>query len=158
MHELAAEIAQATDVVHAHWDQQPFAGIVLGTGLGSLAGQIETAGDARLRRDPAFPAVHDRSATRASSSAACLQGVPVVAMEGRFHAYEGYSQRQITFPIRVMRALGAELLIVSNACGGMNPLYALGDIVVIDDHINLMGDNPLIGRQRRTARARVFPT
>ena len=117
MHELAAQIAQATDVIRAHWGQQPFAGIVLGTGLGSLAGQIRPR-----RRSTTPPSRIFRSPRRSSHAGqlvcGLLQGVPVVAMDGRFHAYEGYSQRQITFPIRVMRALGAELLIVSNACGG----------------------------------------
>ena len=144
MQQLAAEIAQATDVIRAHWAHRPHVGIVLGTGLGSVAGQIQTEATLDYTAIPHFP----RSTTVSHAGqlvCGTLQGLPVVAMEGRFHAYEGYSQRQITFPIRVMRALGAEVLIVSNACGGMNPLYSLGDIVVIDDHINLMGDNPLIG-------------
>jgi purine-nucleoside phosphorylase len=144
MHELAAQIAQATDVIHAHWGGRPYAGIVLGTGLGSVAAQIQTEAILDYAAIPHFPRSTSVSHT-GQLVCGLLQGLPVVAMEGRFHAYEGYSQRQITFPIRVMRALGAELLIVSNACGGMNPLYALGDIVVIDDHINLMNDNPLVG-------------
>src|SRR5207302_160945 len=74
-----------------------------------------------------------------------LGGKTVVAMEGRFHFYEGYSLKDITLPVRVMKALGCEVLIVSNACGGMNPQFAKGDLMVIEDHINLIGDNPLIG-------------
>ena len=144
MHKLAAEITQAADVIQAHWGERPYAGIVLGTGLGSVAGQIQTEATLDYATIPYFP---QSTSVGHAGQLVCgmLQGVPVVAMEGRFHAYEGYSQRQITFPIRVMRALGAELLIVSNACGGMNPHYSLGDIVVIDDHINLMNDNPLVG-------------
>jgi purine-nucleoside phosphorylase len=145
MQELAAQIAQATDVIRAHWGGRPRAGIVLGTGLGSLAGQIQTEATLDYAAIPHFPRSTSLSHT-GQLVCGTLQGMPVVAMEGRFHAYEGYTHRQITFPIRVLRALGAELLVVSNACGGMNPHYSPGDIVVIDDHINLMNDNPLIGR------------
>ena len=74
-----------------------------------------------------------------------LDGVPVAAMQGRFHRYEGYTLQQVTFPIRVMAALGADTLVVSGACGGMDPLWSPGQLVVLDDHINLMGDNPLVG-------------
>jgi purine-nucleoside phosphorylase len=144
MHELAAQITQATDVIRARWGGRPRVGVILGTGLGTLAGQIETEAVLDYASLPHFPQSTSISHT-GQLVCGTLQGVPVVAMEGRFHAYEGYSQRQITFPVRVMRALGAEMLVVSNACGGMNPLYSQGDIVVIDDHINLMNGNPLIG-------------
>jgi purine-nucleoside phosphorylase len=144
MQELSAQIAQACDVIAAHWGRRPHAGIILGTGLGSVAGRIETEATLDYAAIPHFPRSTSVSHT-GQLVCGTLESLPVVAMEGRFHAYEGYSHRQITFPIRVMRSLGAELLIVSNACGGMNPIYSLGDIVVIDDHINLMGDNPLVG-------------
>jgi len=144
MRQLASQIAEATDVIRAQWKGEPRVGIILGTGLGSLAGQIETEATFEYERIPHFP----RSTTIGhTGQLVCgrLQGLAVAAMEGRFHAYEGYTHQQITFPVRVMRALGAEMLVVSNACGGMNPQYARGDIVVIDDHINLMNGNPLIG-------------
>jgi len=119
-------------------------GIVLGTGLGNLAKQIETEVAIPYEEIPHFPA--STVETHAGNFIlGKLNGVPVAAMEGRFHAYEGHSLQKITFPIRVMKELGVETLFVSNACGGMNPQYKQGDIMVIEDHINLMGLNPLVG-------------
>ena len=144
MLELAAQIAEAVDAIRQQWTGQPQAGIILGTGLGGLAEQIETEAVLDYETLPHFPR---STAISHAGQLVCgtLQGMTVVAMEGRFHSYEGYSHRQITFPVRVMRALSAELLIVSNACGGMNPQYSQGDIMVIEDHINLMNGNPLVG-------------
>lgn len=144
MLQLAAQIDEAVAAVRRQWPGQARAGIILGTGLGSLAQQIQTEARLDYESVPHFP----RSTSIGhAGQLVCgrLLGLPIVAMEGRFHAYEGYTHQQITFPVRVMKALGADLLIVSNACGGLDPHYACGDIVVIDDHINLMGDNPLIG-------------
>jgi len=144
MLELARQIREATEVVRQKWSGRPRVGIILGTGLGSLADQIETEATFDYESIPHFP---QSTTVGHTGQLVCgkLQGRAVAAMEGRFHAYEGYTHRQITFPVRVMRALGAELLIVSNACGGMNPQYSHGDIMVIEDHVNLMNDNPLIG-------------
>ena len=144
MLDLAAQIDEAVAAVRRQWAAEARVGIILGTGLGSLAQQIETEARFGYEAIPHFP----RSTSIGhAGQLVCgrLQGLSIVAMEGRFHAYEGYTFRQLTFPVRVMKALGADLLIVSNACGGMNPNYACGDIMVIDDHINLMGGNPLIG-------------
>ncbi|MGB9689420.1 purine-nucleoside phosphorylase [Thermogutta sp.] len=141
---LVQQIHEAVAAVRTRWSRQAHAGIILGTGLGSLAAEIQQEAVILYEEIPHFP----RSTTIGHTGqlvCGTLEGVPVVAMEGRFHVYEGYTYQQVTFPVRVMRALGAGLLIVSNACGGMNPHYRKGDIVVIDDHINLMNGNPLIG-------------
>ncbi|HQU43817.1 MAG: purine-nucleoside phosphorylase, partial [Planctomycetia bacterium 21-64-5] len=117
---LLAQIDEAVAAVRRRWPSTARAGIILGTGLGSLAQQIETEATLDYESVPYFPRSTSIGHT---GQLVCgrLQGLPIVAMEGRFHAYEGYTQQQITFPVRVMKALGAELLIVSNACGGMNP-------------------------------------
>ncbi len=141
---LAAQIADAAVMIGRHWKRRPRVGIVLGTGIGPLAQEIETEASIDYETIPHFL----RSTVtghRGRLVCGLLAGAPVMAMEGRFHAYEGYSMQQITLPVRVMKALGAELLIVTNACGGMNPNYASGDIMLIDDHINLMGSSPLVG-------------
>lgn len=144
MQELAGHVQEAVEAIRRRWPGQPTVGIILGTGLGSLAAQIRTEATFEYESIPHFPR---STSVGHAGQLVCgvLEGVTVVAMEGRFHPYEGYSYRQITFPVRVMKALGAGMLIVSNACGGMNPRYGLGDIVVIEDHINLMPGNPLIG-------------
>lgn len=144
MLELYAQIEEAVAAIKSQWGGSPHAGVILGTGLGSLVENIEVEATLDYEAIPNFPR---STATSHAGRLVCgqLQGLPVMAMEGRFHMYEGYSLKQITLPVRVMKAMGAELLVVSNACGGMNPYYQCGDIMVIEDQINLMGDNPLIG-------------
>jgi len=141
---LAAQIDAAVAVIRARWPAAPRVGVVLGTGLGGLVNDIEI--EATFDYD-SIPNFVRSTATGHAGRLVCgkLRSVCVVAMEGRFHAYEGYSLEQITLPVRVMKALGVELLIVTNAVGGLNPQYALGDIMAIEDHINLMGVNPLVG-------------
>jgi purine-nucleoside phosphorylase len=144
MSELHTRIDEAVAAVRKHTTTSPNIGIILGTGLGPLADAIvvETAIDY-----PDIP--HFAHSTVEGHAGRLLFGTvggkSVVAMQGRFHHYEGYSFEQVTFPVRVMRAIGVDTLVVSNACGGMNPQFAAGDLMVITDHINFTGGNPLIG-------------
>jgi purine-nucleoside phosphorylase len=142
--ELFDQVQEACASVRAKWPGRPQVGVILGTGLGGLAGEIGSEAVFDYRDVPHFPV---STAPGHAGRLVCgkLAGKAVVAMEGRFHFYEGYSLKQITLPVRVMRALGCEVLVVSNASGGMNPQYRKGDLMVIEDHVNLMGDNPLIG-------------
>jgi purine-nucleoside phosphorylase len=144
MPDLYEQILEATAAVKAKWAGTPTVGIVLGTGLGKLADEITHRSEIKYETLPHFPR---STAPSHKGRLVCgtLGGKSVVAMEGRFHLYEGYKARDVTFPVRVMKALGCHTLIASNACGGMNPQYAKGDIMLIEDHINLLGDNPLIG-------------
>lgn len=144
MLELFDQIQSAVSFIRSVWDRQPHAGLILGTGLGPLVEQIQDSVLIDYKDIPNFP-VSTATSHRGRLVCGTLAGLPVMAMEGRFHLYEGYSLKQITLPVRVMKAMGAQLLVATNAAGGMNPFYRTGDIVVIDDHINLMGDNPLIG-------------
>ncbi len=144
MLDLKPKIDEAVSFIQSQWSVKPRAGVVLGTGLGPLAEQIEVEASIEYEEIPHF-AVSTALSHRGRLVCGTLAGLPIVAMEGRFHMYEGYPLKQITLPVRVMKALGADLLVVSNACGGLNPNYQCGDIMMIEDHINLMGDNPLIG-------------
>ncbi|MDR0335867.1 MAG: purine-nucleoside phosphorylase [Planctomycetaceae bacterium] len=141
---LYNQIQESVHFIRSRWNGVAKAGIVLGTGLGNLAKQITADVTLPYEEIPHFP--QSTVTTHAGNLViGKLNGVNVIVMEGRFHAYEGYDLKQITFPIRVIQALGADTLFVSNACGGMNPQYQQGDIMVIEDHINLMGVNPLVG-------------
>jgi purine-nucleoside phosphorylase len=137
-------VETAADVIRARMTTQPSVGIVLGTGLGDLARRIVVSASIDYAEIPGFP-LSTVESHAGRLLAGTLAGRPVVAMLGRFHRYEGYSLQQVTFPIRVLRALGAGVLVVSNACGGMNPDWTAGDLMLLADHINLLGDNPLIG-------------
>jgi purine-nucleoside phosphorylase len=141
---LFDRIQEAAGVVRQRTRLRPDVAIVLGTGLGGLAAEMAVEAAIPYEEIPGFPL-----STVESHAGRLLLGRlgrrPVVAMQGRFHRYEGYDLATVTFPVRVMHALGAGFLFVSNACGGMNPLWSPGDLVLLSDHINLLGDNPLVG-------------
>lgn len=144
MAELFDQIQQATQAIRAKWAGQPVAGIILGTGLGGLVEEIQPEAVFPYGDVPHFPT---STAPSHKGQLVCgkLGTKTVVAMEGRFHYYEGYAPQQITLPVRVMKALGCATLIISNACGGLNPQYSKGDIMLIEDHIGLFMENPLRG-------------
>ncbi|MBO7707307.1 MAG: purine-nucleoside phosphorylase [Thermoguttaceae bacterium] len=137
-------IQETAAFLRARWSERPEIGIVLGTGLGNLIHKIEIDRTIPYEEIPHF-AISTVESHAGKLILGRLEGKSVVAMQGRFHAYEGYSAKEIVFPIRVMHDLGAGTLIVSNACGGLNPQFKQGDILLIEDHINLLGINPLIG-------------
>lgn len=144
MQGLWEEIGEASQFLRSRWQGTPVVGLILGTGLGGLARKIQVEAEIPYSEIPHFP---QSTAPSHAGKLICgtLQGIPLMAMEGRFHYYEGYSLRQVTFPVRVMRSLGAETLVLTSAVGGMNPHFQLADLVILEDHINLMPDNPLRG-------------
>ena len=145
MSELITKINETLKVIRKVTKDEYSVGIILGTGLGGLTKEIQKDHEIDYDNLPHFPL-----STVESHHGKLIFGKignkKVVAMQGRFHYYEGYSMKQITYPVRVMKFLGVKTLLVSNACGGMNPVYRRGDIMLMVDHINLLGDNPLIGK------------
>lgn len=143
--ELFDKIQESVKAIRSKWNGKPKVGIILGTGLGGFAQEIKQEASIPYKEIPYFP---ESTAPTHKGRMICgkIAGKDVVAMEGRFHFYEGYTMEQITMPVRAIKALGCEILIVSNACGGMNPQFERGDIMFIEDQINLMGGNPLIGK------------
>ncbi|MFN2433296.1 MAG: purine-nucleoside phosphorylase [Gemmatimonadota bacterium] len=141
---LAERVRESADVLRARGFPRPRAALVLGTGLGALATAIDPAAEIAYADVPHLPpSTAVGHAGRLIGGT--LAGAPVVAMQGRLHVYEGYTMQEVTFPVRVLRELGAEVLVLSNAAGGLDPLFRLGDLMLVEDHINLMGDNPLRG-------------
>jgi len=134
----------AVEAIRARTPVRPSASLILGTGLGGVGEAIETDAVIPYEDIPGFP-LSTVESHHGRLLVGVLDGTPVVAMQGRFHRYEGYSLPEVTFPVRVMRLLGADTLVVSGACGGLDPLMSLGDLVLLDDHINLMGESPLVG-------------
>lgn len=145
MENIISKIKDASDYIATRIDIKPETGLILGSGLGDLADEIIDTTAIDYKYIPHFP-VSTVEGHAGRLVAGKLEGKNVIAMKGRFHYYEGYSMQQITFPVRVMRALGVNTLIVTNACGGLNPKLYAGALMVIADHINFMGDNPLIGK------------
>ncbi len=145
MSELINKINETLEVIRQTTTGKYEIGIILGTGLGGLVNEIEIEHEINYSDLPHFP-LSTVESHKGKLIFGKIGNKNVVAMQGRFHYYEGYSMQQITYPVRVMKFLGVETLLVSNACGGMNPLFRKGDVMIIVDHINLLGDNPLIGK------------
>lgn len=145
MTDLYKRIKESSSFIKKRVKGRPAFAVVLGSGLGGLAKKIKVEARIPFEEIPNFPVSTLEGLHAGNFIVGELTGKTVVAMEGRVHYYEGYSMREVTFPVRVMRALGARSLILTSAVGGMNPQLNRGDIIVITDHINLMGDNPLIG-------------
>ena len=141
---LWEQIQETVRSIRGKVSDVPKIGVILGTGLGGLGEKIKGSKALLYEEIPHFPRATVEG-HRGQLVFGRIGGRSVVVMEGRFHLYEGYTAEEVTYPVRVMRALGAEILIVSNAAGGMNPTYAAGDLMAITDHINLMGANPLVG-------------
>lgn len=142
--EVLAHLDEAERAIRGRSPLVPRVGVILGTGLGGLAEEIDLESEISYDEIPHF--VRPTLETHAGKLLlGTLHSVPVAVMQGRFHAYEGYTLQEVTFPVRVLGRLGAEILVASGICGGMDPLRSPGDLVLLDDQINLMGDNPLVG-------------
>lgn len=145
MNNLLKNIKQTKDFIEEKINIEPKIGLILGSGLGTLANEIENPVKIKYEDIPNFP-ISTVEGHEGQLVIGKLEGKLVIAMQGRFHYYEGYSMNEITFPVRIMKALGVETIIVTNACGGMNKELYPGALMIINDHINFMGDNPLIGK------------
>lgn len=142
---MLKQIYEAVEFIKTRYSDQPSVGVVLGSGLGSFAGEIETEFEISYKEIPNFPVstVEGHSGKLIFGN---LSGKKVVAMAGRFHYYEGYSAQEVVFPIRVLKFLGIKTLLLSNAAGGLNTSYKVGDLMIIKDHISMLTVNPLIGK------------
>lgn len=139
-----AQVKESAAALRQKSSKKPLVGVVLGTGLNDFVNHIENSIIVDYDAIPYFP----KSTVefhKGQMIFGTVTGIPVVAMQGRFHYYEGYTMQQITFPVRVMRELGIDYLLLSNAAGGLNPDYKKGDLIITDDHLNLLPDNPLRG-------------
>ncbi len=145
MENLLKKIEETLEVIKKHTKAKYPVGIILGTGLGGLVKEIKIEHEIDYAELPHFP-LSTVESHKGKLIFGTINGKKVVAMQGRFHYYEGYTMQQIVYPVRVMKYLGVKTLLVSNACGGMNPLFKRGDVMIMSDHINLLGDNPLIGK------------
>jgi len=139
------QLEAASHYIKNRFPFEPAVGIILGTGLGQLIQNIEIAHEIPYQEIPHFP-VSTVESHKGKLILGHLSGKAVIAMQGRFHYYEGYSMKEVTFPVRVMKLLGIKHLMVSNAAGGLNPDYGIGELMVINDHIDLLPENPLRGK------------